>query len=65
MSSMELNMKKRLYTVIYITITFTKYIPQDYICSLYPWLAYSADGVVVSEGKPVKILEIKCPYIAS
>lgn len=32
------------------------------ICKRYPWLAYSPDGVVMSEGVPVRLVEIKCPY---
>lgn len=28
---------------------------------LHPWLGYSADGVVYKNGKPWKLLEIKCP----
>lgn len=26
-----------------------------------PWLCGSPDGIVISDGKPVKVLEIKCP----
>ncbi|KAJ8917892.1 hypothetical protein NQ315_002584, partial [Exocentrus adspersus] len=28
----------------------------------YPWLAYSPDGVVMTNGVPTRLLEIKCPY---
>lgn len=31
------------------------------VCEKYPWLAYSADGIVMRGGKPWKLLEIKCP----
>lgn len=27
-----------------------------------PWLAYSPDGVLITDNKPSKLLEIKCPY---
>lgn len=30
-----------------------------------PWLAFSADGVVFKDGKPFKLLEIKCPFIGN
>lgn len=30
--------------------------------NLNPWLAYSPDGVIFSDGKPTALLEIKCPY---
>lgn len=26
------------------------------------WLAYSPDGIILSDGKPIALLEIKCPY---
>lgn len=32
------------------------------ICKKYPWLAYSPDGVLMTEGSPTKLIEIKCPY---
>lgn len=28
----------------------------------HPWLAYSPDGIVFENEKPIKLLEIKCPY---
>lgn len=27
-----------------------------------PWLGYSPDGIVIENNKPIKLLEIKCPY---
>lgn len=32
------------------------------ICKNYPWLAYSPDGIVMSNGMPCRLVEIKCPY---
>ncbi|KAJ8914341.1 hypothetical protein NQ315_011329 [Exocentrus adspersus] len=32
------------------------------ICQRYPWLAYSADGIVTFNGLPSRLVEIKCPY---
>nr|XP_023027209.1 uncharacterized protein LOC111515213 [Leptinotarsa decemlineata] len=28
----------------------------------YPWFGYSPDGIIFENGKPIKLLEIKCPY---
>jgi hypothetical protein len=33
-------------------------------CSRFPWLAFSTDEIVVADGKPSILLEIKCPYAA-
>ncbi|XP_044759665.1 uncharacterized protein LOC123317284 [Coccinella septempunctata] len=33
------------------------------ICSRYPWLGFSPDGVIFREGKPFRLLEIKCPFV--
>lgn len=44
---------------------YNVYEPEIIVSELCPWLAYSADGVVCSEGKPVKLLEIKRPYIGT
>lgn len=33
------------------------------ISHLYPWLAYSPDGIRFENGKPKTLIEIKCPYI--
>lgn len=38
------------------------FVPGLIVNKIYPWLAYSADGVVFRNGKPFKLLEIKCPY---
>lgn len=27
-----------------------------------PWLGYSLDGIVIENGQPTRLLEIKCPY---
>lgn len=29
-----------------------------------PWIGYSADSIVFESGKPTKLLEIKCPFLA-
>lgn len=29
----------------------------------FPWLGFSPDGVIFEENIPVKLVEIKCPYI--
>ncbi|KAL4104380.1 hypothetical protein QTP88_019681 [Uroleucon formosanum] len=34
-----------------------------YVSNKNPWLGYSADGVVFEFGKPIKLLEIKCPFL--
>lgn len=34
------------------------------ICRSEPWLAYSADGILLKNGKPYGLLEIKCPFKA-
>ncbi|VEN47855.1 unnamed protein product [Callosobruchus maculatus] len=33
-----------------------------FICRKYPWFAYSPDGVVIENGVPTRLVEIKCPY---
>lgn len=33
------------------------------ICKLFPWLGFSPDAVVVENGIPIKLVEIKCPFI--
>ncbi|XP_044744754.1 uncharacterized protein LOC123306700 [Coccinella septempunctata] len=33
------------------------------ICNRYPWLGFSPDGVIFEEGKPFRLLEIKCPFV--
>lgn len=33
------------------------------ICKKHPWLAFSPDGIVMENNKPIKLLEIKCPFI--
>jgi len=37
--------------------------PGLYASNKNPWLGYSADGVVFEFGKPIKLLEIKCPFL--
>nr|CAI5817983.1 unnamed protein product [Callosobruchus analis] len=32
------------------------------ICKQLPWIAYSPDGVVMADGAPTRLVEIKCPY---
>lgn len=32
------------------------------ISTRYPWFGYSPDGIIFENGKPIKLLEIKCPY---
>lgn len=27
-----------------------------------PWLAYSPDGIIINDDKPMELLEIKCPF---
>lgn len=42
----------------------SKYFIQEcglFVCRIEPWLSYSADGIVVIDGVPYKLLEIKCP----
>lgn len=33
------------------------------VSSSSPWIGYSPDGVIIDNGKPSKLLEIKCPFI--
>ncbi|XP_044744978.1 uncharacterized protein LOC123312774 isoform X2 [Coccinella septempunctata] len=33
------------------------------VCQSDPWLAVSPDGVILENGEPVRLLEIKCPFI--
>nr|CAI5826558.1 unnamed protein product [Callosobruchus analis] len=33
-----------------------------FICRKYHWLAYSPDEVVIENGVPTRLVEIKCPY---
>lgn len=37
-------------------------VPGFIICKKYPWLGYSPDGIIFKEGKPLRLLEIKCPF---
>lgn len=32
------------------------------VSEMNPWLGFSPDGVVVESGRPVKLIEIKCPF---
>jgi len=32
------------------------------ISTLNPWLSYSPDGIIMKDGKPYKLLEVKCPF---
>lgn len=32
------------------------------ISKMYPWLAYSPDGIIFENHQPTKLLEIKCPF---
>nr|CAI5849028.1 unnamed protein product [Callosobruchus analis] len=34
-----------------------------FLCRKYPWLAYSPDGVVIENGVPTRLVEVKCPYV--
>lgn len=51
---------KKLYSSVNLECTIFE--PGLIICKDNHWLGYSADGVVFEEGKPIKLLEIKCPY---
>lgn len=33
------------------------------VSSKHPWLSYSPDGIVIKNGFPTKLIEIKCPVI--
>lgn len=35
------------------------------ICEKQPWLAYSPDGIIMKDGEPYRLLEIKCPFAGS
>lgn len=32
------------------------------ICKRYPWFVYSPDKLLIKDGAPQKLIEIKCPY---
>jgi len=32
------------------------------ISKLNAWMSYSPDGIIVKDGKPVTLIEVKCPY---
>ncbi|KAK0079339.1 hypothetical protein PV326_008797 [Microctonus aethiopoides] len=45
---------EQLYKVKVQTMRF-------FVKPLQPWLGVSIDGVVVEDGSPIKLLEVKCP----
>lgn len=48
----------------YIAATHNKVLcPGLVISACNPWLAYSPDGVIFKDNKPIASLEIKCPFI--
>ena len=67
----EFKSKYTSHGVKYENIAREKYITEEnkhveecglIVCISEPWLGYSPDGIVVKNGRPVKLLEIKCPY---
>lgn len=44
------------------TIAGIVFVPGFIVSEKHPWLGFSADGIIMEEGKPTKLLEIKCPF---
>lgn len=57
------NIAKQLYA----TESKQTILPCGFVTSeTYPWLGYSPDGVIVNNlNEPIKLIEIKCPFIGN